>query len=154
MAEYDQELIALGRAIHQVREERGMSVSELAGAAGVERQLLDALEGGGLDPAYDVMLALADGLGVELTALVIRAEGADTYAACVAFGRRVRKLRSQRGMSQDDLARRTSVHPTAVGRLERGAREPRLTTILRIARGLDVQPGALLDELGGTTTQG
>jgi transcriptional regulator with XRE-family HTH domain len=60
----------------------------------------------------------------------------------------VRELRAQRGVSQDDLARATDVHPTAIGRLERGSREPRLTTILRIAHGLDVRPGELLDDLG------
>jgi transcriptional regulator with XRE-family HTH domain len=37
------------------------------------------------------------------------------------------------------------VHPTAIGRIERGGREPRLTTILRLASALDVEPGVLLD---------
>ncbi len=71
----------------------------------------------------------------------------DPHAASLAFGRRLRALRTERRMSQDDLASRTDVHPTAIGRLERGDREPRLTTILRVSRGLGVQPGALLDEL-------
>ena len=34
-----------------------------------------------------------------------------------------------------------------VGRYERGEREPRLTAILRLARGLDVPPGTLIDTL-------
>jgi transcriptional regulator with XRE-family HTH domain len=68
-------------------------------------------------------------------------------AARVAFGRRMKELRARQGISQDDLAHATDVHPTAIGRLERGAREPRLTTILRIARGLRVQPGELLDDI-------
>jgi transcriptional regulator with XRE-family HTH domain len=71
----------------------------------------------------------------------------DPNAASIAFGRRLRELRAQHGLSQDDLAHKTDVHPTAIGRLERGSREPRLTTILRIARGLDVRPGELVDEL-------
>lgn len=53
--------------------------------------------------------------------------------AAVAFGRRLYVLRKARGLSQDDLADRTGVHPTAIGRMERGRREPRLTTILRFA---------------------
>jgi transcriptional regulator with XRE-family HTH domain len=73
----------------------------------------------------------------------------DPRAASVAFGRRLRALRARQGVSQDDLARETDVHPTAIGRLERGSREPRLTTILRLARGLEVRPGELVDELGG-----
>ncbi|HUA74136.1 MAG TPA: helix-turn-helix transcriptional regulator [Solirubrobacteraceae bacterium] len=71
----------------------------------------------------------------------------DPQAASAAFGQRLRELRAERGVSQDDLADATDVHPTAIGRLERGAREPRLTTILRLARGLDVEPGRLLDDL-------
>jgi DNA-binding XRE family transcriptional regulator len=71
----------------------------------------------------------------------------DSAAASSAFGQRLRELRTQRGLSQDDVARETNVHPTAIGRLERGAREPRLTTILRIARGLHVQPSELVDDL-------
>ncbi|HEV7942864.1 MAG TPA: helix-turn-helix transcriptional regulator [Solirubrobacteraceae bacterium] len=72
----------------------------------------------------------------------------DAAAANKAFGQRMRQLREEHHMSQDALADKTDVHPTAIGRLERGKREPRLTTILRIARGLDVPPGELLDDLG------
>lgn len=68
-------------------------------------------------------------------------------AASAAFGQRLRDLRAQQGVSQDALARETDVHPTAIGRFERGAREPRLTTILRLARGLGVSPGELVNDL-------
>jgi transcriptional regulator with XRE-family HTH domain len=71
----------------------------------------------------------------------------DPSAASAAFGQRLRELRAEHGLSQDALASNTDVHPTAIGRFERGAREPRLTTILRLARGLDVTPGELVDEL-------
>lgn len=68
-------------------------------------------------------------------------------AASIAFGARMRKLREARGISQDGLADAADIHPTAIGRLERGSREPRLTTILRISQGLEVAPGELLDDL-------
>jgi transcriptional regulator with XRE-family HTH domain len=71
----------------------------------------------------------------------------DPQLASKAFGDRLREVRARKDLSQDDLARETDVHPTAIGRLERGLREPRLTTILRVARGLDVKPGELLDDL-------
>jgi transcriptional regulator with XRE-family HTH domain len=71
----------------------------------------------------------------------------DPSAASLAFGRRLRAIRIDRGMSQDALSDATGIHPTAIGRMERGVREPRLTTILRFARGLEVQPGALIDDL-------
>jgi transcriptional regulator with XRE-family HTH domain len=71
----------------------------------------------------------------------------DPQAASLAFGQRVRQHRKARGMSQDALARATNVHATMIGRLERGAREPRLSTILRVADGLAVDPGELIDGL-------
>jgi transcriptional regulator with XRE-family HTH domain len=77
----------------------------------------------------------------------------DAHAASIAFGSRLRELRAQKGVSQDDLAHETDVHPTAIGRLERGAREPRLTTILRLARGLGVRPGELVDDLSASSSQ-
>jgi transcriptional regulator with XRE-family HTH domain len=70
----------------------------------------------------------------------------DPRAASIAFGRRLRQLRREHGLSQYDLATETGIHPTAIARMERGAREPRLTTIQRLAQGLDVHPGALFDE--------
>lgn len=71
--------------------------------------------------------------------------GNDPRAASVAFGRRLREVRADVGVSQDTLAERAGVHPTAIGRMERGGREPRLATILRLARALGVHPGVLLD---------
>ncbi len=65
----------------------------------------------------------------------------------VAFGLRLREMREERGISQDTLSRVTGIHDTAIGRFERGAREPRLTTIMRLARGLGVRPGVLVDGL-------
>jgi DNA-binding XRE family transcriptional regulator len=71
----------------------------------------------------------------------------DPSAARIAFGLRLRRVRMERGLTQEELAYRTNLHTTAVGRFERGVREPRLTTILRLARGLEVLPSALLDDL-------
>ena len=65
----------------------------------------------------------------------------------LSFGRRLRELRDEHGVSQYKLSRRTGIHETAIRRFERGEREPRLTTILRLARGLGVSPGELLEGL-------
>ena len=69
------------------------------------------------------------------------------------FGRRLRELRDEHGVSQDMLSRRTGIHATAIGRFERGDREPRLTTILRLARGLGVSPGELLEGMAALLGQ-
>jgi transcriptional regulator with XRE-family HTH domain len=68
-------------------------------------------------------------------------------ATNVAFGQRLRELRHERGVSQETLARMTGVNRTSVWTCENGGSDPRLSTILRLARGLDVTPGVLLDPL-------
>lgn len=71
----------------------------------------------------------------------------DPDRASKAFGRRIRELRAREGLSQDGLAHTSGIHLTSLGRIERGGREPRLTTILKLAEGLGVEPGELTNGL-------
>jgi transcriptional regulator with XRE-family HTH domain len=68
------DLLLFGKALGQIRVERGLSVGELAAAAGIEVARVEALEAGQLDPGFKLLLALADGLGVGSSVLVTRAE--------------------------------------------------------------------------------
>jgi transcriptional regulator with XRE-family HTH domain len=54
------------------------------------------------------------------------------------FGSNLRRHRKAAKLTQEQLAAKTSLHPTEISRLERGVREPRLGTIVRLARGLGV----------------
>jgi transcriptional regulator with XRE-family HTH domain len=66
----DPDLIALGCTVRAVRQQRGMSVAELAAATGFKRRRLVRIEAGELDPRYDGLIALADGLGVRVPAIM------------------------------------------------------------------------------------
>jgi transcriptional regulator with XRE-family HTH domain len=68
------DLLLLGRALRQLREQRRLSQSELAATASVEEGRIKALESGQLDPDYELLLALTEGLGTRPAALVLRAE--------------------------------------------------------------------------------
>jgi transcriptional regulator with XRE-family HTH domain len=62
------------------------------------------------------------------------------------FGRNLRHVRSGVGISQEELGQRCSLHRTEIGLLERGARVPRVDTLIKIATGLGVRIDcALLD---------
>jgi transcriptional regulator with XRE-family HTH domain len=60
-----------------------------------------------------------------------------------SFGPALRHWRKKRGYSQERLAVRADIHPTEIGLLERGKREPRLGIITKLAGALDVSPTAL-----------
>jgi transcriptional regulator with XRE-family HTH domain len=68
------ELRLLGRAIRQIRAEHDTSIEELAESTGVEPSCIRALEDGRLDPDYELLLALSEGLRVQPSTLVLRAE--------------------------------------------------------------------------------
>jgi transcriptional regulator with XRE-family HTH domain len=63
------------------------------------------------------------------------------------FAANLRARRRQAGLSQEKLAAAASLHRTEISLLERAEREPRLSTIVRLANGLGVPPAALLDDL-------
>ena len=69
----------------------------------------------------------------------------DREAVIAEFGARVRKERTDRGWSQEDLAGYADLTPVQISRIERGVREVRLTTILKLATALDVSTALLLD---------
>lgn len=60
------------------------------------------------------------------------------------FGENLCRIRKSVGISQEELGFRSSLHRTEIGLLERGARVPRIDTLIKIATGLDIQPGALV----------
>ena len=62
------------------------------------------------------------------------------------FSENLRRLRKAADISQEELGLRCSLHRTEIGLLERGARVPRIDTLIKIAGGLDIRVDcALLD---------
>lgn len=63
------------------------------------------------------------------------------------FGRNVRAARLARGWTQEQLADETGLASVQISRIERGTREVRLTTLLRIMKALKLEPNQLLQDL-------
>jgi transcriptional regulator with XRE-family HTH domain len=61
-----------------------------------------------------------------------------------SYGRNLRRIRKQRGYSQEELAFRAEVHRTEISLLERGKRDPGVNMTLRLAGALGAAPGELL----------
>ena len=71
------------------------------------------------------------------------------------FGDNLRRARRRVGISQEELGMRSSLHRTEIGLLERGARVPRIDTLIKVASALQIPPGELLvgiDWTPGSTT--
>jgi transcriptional regulator with XRE-family HTH domain len=63
------------------------------------------------------------------------------------FGNRVRELRLRRGFSQEKLAELADLHRNYVGGVERGERNVSLLNIVKLAHGLKVRPGELIEPI-------
>jgi transcriptional regulator with XRE-family HTH domain len=61
------------------------------------------------------------------------------------LARNLRRLRQDRDWSQEELAHQTDIHRTYVSDLERARRNPSIEVIERLANGLGVKLGELLD---------
>jgi transcriptional regulator with XRE-family HTH domain len=73
------------------------------------------------------------------------------------FGANLVHHRKQAGLSQEQLGLQADLHRTEIGLLERGARVPRVDTLLKLAVALRVAPGDLLDGIAwqpGTVSPG
>jgi transcriptional regulator with XRE-family HTH domain len=64
--------------------------------------------------------------------------------AADAFGRVVRRARRDRDLSQEALAAIAGIGAKHLGEIERGAHDPRFTTVLKLASALGLRPSELL----------
>jgi transcriptional regulator with XRE-family HTH domain len=61
------------------------------------------------------------------------------------LGRNLRRLRDEKGWSQEAFAFEAKIHRTYISDLERGARNPTITVVEKLAVALGVNTGQLLD---------
>ena len=62
----------------------------------------------------------------------------------IKFGNKVRKIRSNNNLSQEELAHKAGVHRTYIGMIERAEKNITLINIEKIANGLGVEIVELL----------
>lgn len=61
-------------------------------------------------------------------------------------GRNLKRLRSEKGWSQEELADQAGLHRTYVSGVERGVRNPTITIVATLAKALGVSAGELLSQ--------
>jgi XRE family transcriptional regulator, regulator of sulfur utilization len=63
------------------------------------------------------------------------------------FAKNLRQARIKRGLTQEALENASGLDRSEISLLERARREPRLSTIVRLARALKMPPKSLLDRI-------
>ena len=61
-----------------------------------------------------------------------------------AFGKALRQVRKSKGYTQLDLGELADCHFTFISQIERGVRQPTITTIFKLANVLEINPEELV----------
>ncbi len=63
----------------------------------------------------------------------------------IQLGKRIRALREERKISQEELADRADIHRNYISQIEGGKRNLSFYNVVKIARALQVSPSRLID---------
>lgn len=61
------------------------------------------------------------------------------------LGSNLKAARKKLGLTQEEVAERSGVHATEVSRIEAGKRDPQVSTVLKLAKAVEIAPGQLLE---------
>jgi transcriptional regulator with XRE-family HTH domain len=76
--------------------------------------------------------------------MVVAGVSADDPCVGDDLGSNLREARKKLLLTQEQVAERSGVHPTEVSRIEAGKRDPRVSTLRRLAEAVELPPGELL----------
>jgi transcriptional regulator with XRE-family HTH domain len=61
------------------------------------------------------------------------------------FGKNLLAARKKLGLTQEEVAERSGVQAGEISRIERGKRDPQISTLEKLAAAVELPPGRLLD---------
>jgi transcriptional regulator with XRE-family HTH domain len=61
------------------------------------------------------------------------------------LGKNLRAARKKLGLTQEEVSERSGVQAGEVSRIERGKRDPQVSTVEKLAAAVELPPGRLLD---------
>ncbi|MEG6615855.1 helix-turn-helix transcriptional regulator [Peptococcaceae bacterium 1198_IL3148] len=131
--------LALGEKIRIIRNEKAMSLQDLADKVGISLSYLSEIERGTVYPALNTLKRVADGLGVPATSLMGH-EG--------TLGHKLKSLREEYGLTQAQLANLAGVTAGLIGQIEQGKVQPSLKTLEKLAEVMGVSPCYFIMEPG------
>ncbi|GAV24440.1 transcriptional regulator [Carboxydothermus islandicus] len=123
--------LTLGERIRLIREEKKLTISELAQRVGISVSYLSEIERDTVNPSVATLRRIAEELGVSV---------ADLMGKEHSLGYKLKKLREDMGLTQAELASQAGVSPGLIGQIEQGKVQPSLKTIEKLAEVLGTTP--------------
>ncbi|MGB9976666.1 helix-turn-helix domain-containing protein [Thermovenabulum sp.] len=123
--------LSIGEKIRLFRQSKNLSLEELAELAGISASYLCQIEKGNVLPSLSTLTGLTKFLDIKPEELL---NGGNN------IGAKLKKLRTERGLTQVELAKKAGVSPALIGQLENGKVEPSIKTLEKLAQALSVTP--------------
>jgi transcriptional regulator with XRE-family HTH domain len=138
----------VGERIRKLRLARGITIDALAKSAGITKGFLSKLETGKKTPAIATLGNIADALNVEAS-LLMKAEQSERLAPAedtiAKVGERIRHVRLARGLTVEKLAQKSGITKGFLSKIERGEKAPAISTLINLAKSLNVEVSRLLE---------
>lgn len=139
----------LGQRIDALAQQRGMTIGQVAAAAGISRQSLGMIRSGKTAaPSTGTSIALAKALGTTVDRLFSGLDGANrgrprTLQASF-FGLAVQQRMQEIGITRPELAKRCGIDHVTLWRWMRGKHRIPVDGLSRVAKGLRCDPTDLV----------
>jgi transcriptional regulator with XRE-family HTH domain len=138
------ELAAVGARLRRLRQERGLSQSELARRTGAARTYVVAVEQGHHEPSLELLRRFAVALGQPLPEVVRALAGEPFSNPAASLAERVRVRRERLSLNAAQLAARAATTRATISQIEAGVNaNPGLALLGRLARALHCCPSEL-----------
>ncbi|SHJ32156.1 helix-turn-helix domain-containing protein [Desulfofundulus thermosubterraneus] len=131
--------LSLGDKIRIMRNEKNLSLQELAERAGISLSYLSEIERGTVYPALSTLKRIAEALEVSPTSIMGQ-EG--------SLGHKLKALREEYGLTQAQLANLAGVTAGLIGQIEQGKVQPSLKTLEKLSEVMGVSPCYFIMEPG------
>ena len=132
-----------GHRLRQLRVDRGLTQEQLGARCGCSMYVISHYETGKAYPNPSLLPVLARVLDVEAGELARVLPLLRTGKASTPFAKELRRLRSQHGWTQGELARRAGVRRSSISSYEAASKRPSAPALAAFARALGVPPEQL-----------
>lgn len=126
----------IGKKIKLIRQTKNITREDLAKKLNISYSSIEKYEQGLRGFRVEITNKFAEALGVTINTL-LKDEN-------ISLGENIKKLRKNKGLTQDKLSEITKISIASIQRYESGKRQPNIQTLNKIAIALDVPLNELL----------
>lgn len=150
--------LEIGERIRQEREFLGYTREQFSEILDISERFLADIELGNRGMSFSTLINISQKLNVTTDYILIGTVNEipklyknaypvdlDRKEFSILIGNKIREIRTDRGISQEDLALEADIHPDFYGKMERGERCPSIYTIYKLCKSLEMTLSEILD---------